>query len=96
MSNIENIVIGNPIVDVKQLLTKNDEEWDVEFEKTLFTQERFLPKILVELGIFKSNSDVKRNRPELFVKLVKPDYMELKIGRRRLFIVVGKDDSIPS
>ncbi len=92
MTHIENVVIGNPIVDVKQLLTENDEEWDVEFEKTLFTDERFLPRILVNLGIFKSTSMVKKNRPELFKVLNQIDCLDLKIGRHRLYIIIGENN----
>lgn len=87
---IENIVIGKPLTDPKFFFSKNDQDWEInQSSLTFYTEERFLPKILVELGIFKSNSDVKRNRPELFVNLTEPDYLELKIGRRRLYVVVG-------
>jgi hypothetical protein len=33
----------------------------------------FLPKALVDLGLFKSNNDVKRARPDLFVELAPCD-----------------------
>lgn len=83
--HIENIVIGKPICSFEQLFPK-----DKEKEMTIFTEERFLPKILVDLGVFKSNSDVRRNRPELFVQLDKPDFIELKIGKKFFWIVVGE------
>ena len=48
MPYIENIVIGTPLVSAKELLSANDSDWaNVEFEKTLFTNERYLPNILV-------------------------------------------------
>lgn len=86
---IENIVVGSPLVDPKEVFSIDDEDWEIQKEKTLFTEERFLPRLLVNLEIFKSTSDVRRNRPELFVNLTTNDFLELKIGRRRLYIVVG-------
>lgn len=77
-----NIVIGEPIVNIKELY--GDEEIG------LFTEERFLPNILVKLGIFPSNSQVRKNRPDLFTTLDKLDFMEVKIGKHRLWITVGE------
>lgn len=89
---IENVVIGSPLVAAKEILSIDGEDWLEQEPKTIFTNERFLPKILVMLEMFKSNSDVKRNRPELFVNLETVGCMELKIGRRRLYIVVGESE----
>lgn len=51
MPYIENIVIGTPLVSAKELLSANDNDWiNVEFEKTLFTNERYLPNILIQLA----------------------------------------------
>lgn len=54
---IENIVIGKPIIEPALLLAKDKNGWDkVEKEKTYFTDERFLPIILVDnryLSIYK-------------------------------------------
>ena len=88
---IENIVIGKPIVDEVFIFALNDEDWEkVEKEKTYWTEERNLAVILKELGIVKSVSEVRRNKPQLYVKLDKLDYMEIKWGKRKLFVLVGE------
>lgn len=44
----ENIVIGKPIVEPSSMFAKDKNDWiNVEKEKTYFTNERFLPRILV-------------------------------------------------
>ena len=45
---IENIVIGKPIIDPSELL---EDGWE---DKTLFTEDRFLPRVLKEAGIVQS------------------------------------------
>lgn len=90
MIHIENIVIGKPRVEVYELLGIDLEDYKrIEEEKTLFTDERYLPKLLVEAGIVKSTSEVRRNKPELIKTLGELDFIELKWGRKRLWIVVG-------
>lgn len=88
---IQNIVIGKPLVQESSLLGCNWLDFE-EAEKsiTLYTQERFLPKILVEAGIVQSTSEVKRNKPELWIRLENPDYLEIKWGKKKLFIIVGE------
>lgn len=78
----KNVVIGKPIVDLKELY--GDEKID------LFTNERFLPNILVQLGFFRSNSEVRKNRPDLFIELNKLDFMHIKVGKKHLWLTVGK------
>ena len=89
---IENIVIGKPICNPNLLLASNEADWEnVEKEKTLFTEERFLPRILVNLGIYPSVSEIKRNKPELMINLEKPDFIELKATKKRkIYILVGE------
>lgn len=90
MKYIENIVIGRPLVPAWTLLAQTARDWiENEKEKTIFTEERFLPKILVDLGVVKSTSEVKRNKPELFKTLDKPDFLEIKWGKRKLWILAG-------
>jgi hypothetical protein len=90
MKHIENIVIGNPIVAPESLLAFNINDWDRrERELTEFDTERFLPKLLVKYGFTPSTSEVKRNRPDLWKTLDKIDCEEIKIGKKKLFIVVG-------
>lgn len=78
----KNVVIGKPIVDLKELY--GDEKID------LFTNERFLPNILVQLGFFRSNSEVRKNRPDLFVELNKLDFMHIKVEKKHLWLTVGE------
>ena len=92
MPYIENIVIGTPLVSAKELLSANDSDWaNVEFEKTVFTNERYLPNILVQLGIYPSISEIRRNKPELMIKLDKIDFINIKPKKKHpLWIVVGE------
>ena len=86
-----NVVIGRPIVDVKSLLAISDRDWEEnEKEKTLFTETRFLPAIMKEAELVKSTGEVKRNKPELCITLDKLDCINLKWGKKFLYIVVGE------
>lgn len=93
MKHYENIVIGKPICTPQEMFCTEinpEEEWmKTEKDKTLFTEQRFLPDILVELKIAKSKNEVTKNRPELFVTLDKPDFLEIKWGKKKLWILVG-------
>jgi len=88
---IENIIIGIPLVSESKLLAYSLTDWQQnEEKKTVYDKERFLPKLLVKYGFMKSTSEVKRNRPDLWITLDKPDFLELKIGKKKLWIVVGE------
>lgn len=90
---IENIVIGNPVCEPSSLLAKDIKDWhSIEKERTFFTQERFLPKILVELGFYPSISEIRRNKPELCVTLDKIDFIDkLKVKKKQfVWIIVGE------
>lgn len=91
MKYIENIVIGKPLVDESVFFSYDLEDWKCnEKDKTYYTNEHFLPKILVDLGITKSISEVRRNRKD-YVKVLEPfSYLEIKWGKRKLFIIVGE------
>ena len=86
-----NIIIGKPLVEPWTLISSSQEEFE-KFDKrdTLFTEERFLPAVLVEAGIVKSRSEVKRNKPELCVNLDTLDCIWVKWGKQKIFIVVGE------
>ena len=87
----ENIVIGNPIYPAPMLFANSPEDWcEVEIDKTMFTEERFLPTIMKEAGIVSSISEVRRNRKDLCITLDKPDFIKIKWGKRFLFILVGE------
>lgn len=90
---IENIVIGKPVVDTWTMFAKDIDDWnEVEKEKTYYTDERFLPRILVQIGIYPSVSEIRRNKPELMVNLDKLDFIDsLKASKKRkLWILVGE------
>lgn len=90
---VENIVIGNPIINPSLLFAKDENDWiTVEKEKTYFTDERFLPRILVQIGIYPSVSEIRRNKPELMINLDKLDFMDgLKVSKKRkIWILVGE------
>lgn len=87
---IENIVIGFPIVNEKTIFALNNEDWErIEKDKTFYTSEKFLPNILVELGIVQSKGEIRRNKPQLILYLDELDFLEIKWGKRRLYILVG-------
>lgn len=68
---IQNIVIGKLLVEPESLFALDKKDWeDVEKPITMFTEERFLPKLMVSLD--------------------KVDYLEIKWGKKRLFIGVGE------
>ena len=88
---VRNVVIGKPLVQPQSLLALNNEVWEkTEKEITTFTDERWLPAIMVQSGIVSSISEVKRNKPQ-FVKLLDTvDFLEIKWGKSRLYIIVGE------
>lgn len=93
MKYIENIVIGNPIVDPKDVFAISDEDWEfLEKEKTYYTNEHFLPRILVDLGIYPSTSEIRRNKPELVKSLDNLDFIDSLTAKkkRKLWILVGE------
>lgn len=81
MAYVENIVIGTPIAELPQMFASDKNDWNkVEAEKTYYTDERFLPRILVDLGIYPSISEIRRNKPQLMVSLDKVDFIyDLKV-----------------
>lgn len=86
---VKDIIIGTPIVDPWYIFCEEENEWDSIKDNVYCTQERFLPKIMVNLGIVKSISEVRRNQPHLMKNLDKLDYLEIKWGKNYLFILVG-------
>lgn len=92
-NGVINIIIGKPLVPWWELCcVQNPSGNEIMFEKdfTLFTNERTPAKILKELGVVKSISEVKRNKPELCEQLITPDCFWLKWGKNRFWVVVGK------
>ena len=90
---VENIVIGKPIVELSTMFSLDEDDWNrTEKEKTYYTDERFLPRILVDIGIYPSVNEIRRNKPELMVELNQLDFYDnLKVSKkRRLWILVGE------
>lgn len=87
---IQNIVIGDPLVDAWQLLASDMEDWENnESGQTLFTKEHNLARALKEAGVVPSVSEVRRNRPELFRTLNEIDCFWVKWGKHHVYVVVG-------
>lgn len=90
---VENIVIGKPIVEPSTMFSLDEDDWNrLEKDKTYYTEERFLPRILVDIGIYPSISEIRRNKPELMVELNQLDFLDnMKVSKkRRLWILVGE------
>ena len=88
--HIENVVIDSPMVNPSTIFAYDNKDWeDNEKIKTCYTSERFLPKILKEIGIVKSTSEVRRNKPKLCISLEGPDFLEIKWGKKKCWILVG-------
>lgn len=92
MKHIENIVIGKPLVTPAELFSKNIVDWGIiECYQTYYTEERYLPRILVNLGIYPSVSEIRRNKPELMITLDKPDFIQIRPKKKiPLWILVGE------
>lgn len=87
----QNVVIGKPLLDIRQVLAFDNEDWEQnEKPVTLFTETRFLPAVMKEAGLVASTGEVRRNRKGLVITLDKPDCLNIKWGKKRLFIVVGE------
>ena len=85
-----NVVIGTPIIEPKELISLDNKDWETnEKEKTLFTNTRFLPAIMKEAGIVKSINEVRKNKPELMITLNNIDCLQIKWGKKFLYIIVG-------
>ena len=92
---IQNIVIDELLISPKDLFAKDESDWEEnEKDKTLFTSERFLPNLLVEIGIAKSKNEVRRNRPDLVRTLYDVDFETIKWGKKFVFIAVGDKKEI--
>lgn len=93
MKYIENVVIGNINTCESDLFAYDEKDWcQNEVDKTYYTNERFLPKILVALGIYPSVSEIRRNKPDLMITLSAKDFIsKLKVAKKRyLWIAIGE------
>lgn len=90
---IENVVIGKPIASEKEIFSIDNNDWEtIEKDKTYYTNERFLPRILVDIGVYPSISEIRRNRKDLMITLDKLDFIDkLKVAKKKyLWILVGE------
>lgn len=86
-----NVVIGKPQIKPELLLASDDNDWELnEKAYTLFTNTRFLPAVMKEAGIVASTGEVRRNRPDLCINLDQIDCINLKWGKKYLYIIVGE------
>lgn len=93
MKYIENVVVGSIDTCESDLFAYDEKDWcQNEVDKTYYTNERFLPKILVALGIYPSVSEIRRNKPDLMITLSAKDFIsKLKVAKKRyLWIVIGE------
>ncbi|WP_140413542.1 hypothetical protein [Marininema halotolerans] len=77
------IVIGNPIATLAELGLD-------DCGSIYRTEERYLPRVLVDCGVFPSTSAVRKNRTDLLLTLDKLDWLTFRIGKRCVDIVVGE------
>lgn len=59
-------------------------------EVSVYEDERQLHVLLKKYGFVSSGRELRRNRPDLVKKLDAPDFLEIKIGKKRVWIVVEK------
>ena len=84
-------VIGKPLVEPWSLISYNKEDFEKNDKKyTMFTEERFLPTLLVNAGIVKSKSEIKRNKSEFWITLDTLDCLWVKWGKNKIYIIVGE------
>lgn len=88
MDYFENIIVQDSEVNPIEMLCVNDFDWEyIEKQKTIWTNERYLPRILVDSGVVKSTSEVRRNKPEYNITLPQNKYLEIKWGKRKFWIL---------
>ena len=94
---IENIVVGEPLVPLASLGIEPSENTDFVNDGP-----RFLPSLLVHVGLFKTTSEIHRinkqrehliakdPRLNLWREILEPEFTEFKIGKRHFWLVVGE------
>lgn len=91
IKHYENIIIGKPIIPVWELVASSKQDYKEKEEPiTYFTETRSIAKIFVEIGIVKSVSEVRRNKPELCNELNALDCINVKWGKHKFWVVVGE------
>ena len=102
----DNIVIGEPLVSL-DLLGVSKREDTVRFTFDEVTNEQgnvFLPHLLVQLGVFKSNRecrDINKQRQKsskfnkdpdqvLWRNIERPEFTNFKIGKKVFWLIIGE------
>lgn len=88
---LENIIVGQVSPEIAQHFFAYDmNDWlTIEAPKTHFTNETYLPQLLVDIGVAPSKNEIKRNRPELLISLTEPYFHHFKWGKKHVFVLVG-------
>ena len=87
---MDNVIIGQLSVKPHHLFSLDEDDWNRnEKDKTLFTDEKFIPRIMVQAGIVKSVSEVRRNRPDLVREIEENSFEIIKWGKKFLFVARG-------
>ena len=84
-----NVAIGK-CENMAKLFCRDESEWENFKTEVLFTEERYLPQILVDCGIAKSTEEVVKRKPDYNRTLDKPDFAVVKWGKRWVSIQVGE------
>lgn len=81
---------GKNSVDIGRDIVKNNRAiQSVDF--VIHSNDKWLPQILTDAGFFPSNSEMKRNRPDLWIEISGTIEINLKWAN----ILVTKHDSTP-
>jgi hypothetical protein len=96
MQRYQNIVIGQKNQDLlPHLFARDSEDWKIEKLITIWTDERFLPKIMLQSGLINRLSEIK-NRKDLWIDITESGYQEIRFGKRMLAIFNSNMESYPS
>lgn len=90
MEYIENVVVANSILDPLEILSNwSAGDWNYnELPKTMYgVEERFIPKIMQMTGVVSTTGIVRKNRPELWREIKSGEYLEIRWGKKKLFVV---------
>lgn len=85
-----NVCIGKPLVPAEQVFATADDDWEEVKKSVLFTNDFWLPAVLVECGVAKSESEVIKKKPEFDKMLGKLDFVVVKYGKRHIAILIGE------
>ena len=95
-SKIDHIIVGQLIIlEVDEIQHKKSniilETVDNDSDKAncVFEEEWFLPRLLVKYGFFKSTSQLRKNRIDLWRELEENKFEIVRIGHNFIYILTG-------